>query len=457
MTASAVAPGSRAFDAELYLRLVGERMLLEHRTSPHRAPWDSPLTAATEALVAVGAITAQAADVLLDDHDLAVALRSRVNEPGQRRLLAGPRPRTVVGSGPPLGPRRVVACDARIERTDLTLFVRYVSLSEDGARIGISGRGRARDSRSPHQAHLRIGRGLPNRKPRLGPGLRQVTLTDDRGGTANANFSGMGTDEGWHGQLEADQPLAVETRWIELDGVRIPLIDDEAPVDISVERLPDEDPARRILRRLAAPEQPHRSSIEAIEPAIEALVACGALPIDDPGIEDARAIVAVTGFGPMRAAQGARPLPEPWRSMVTRRGLGNGPQGSLIASAVTPQFDGISVALTNLESTEEGWAIEVDVVPEVVMAHHGFGAPITGRRRLEWWARDDRGNHYLGQVGTWSSRPGGGSGDVSFWPALDPRASELAVMPTAETERAVIRLPLAWNRGGGDRDEGDRP
>jgi hypothetical protein len=446
-SADPVEPGE--FDAERYLRLLGERTLLDGRSRAQRAPWESPLVAAAEALVAVGAIAADAADTVLDDHDLAVALRGRVGEPGQRRLFSGRPQAGVAAGGQPLAPRRVVACDRRIERTDITLFVHYVSLGEDGARVGISAR--PRDPRPPEQARLRIGRGVPGKRPRLGPGLRQVTLTDDRGGTANANFGGMGTDSGWRGQLEADQPLAVDTTWIELDGSRIELTDERTPVEISVERLPDEDPATRVLRRLAAPEQPHRTSTEAIEPAIDALVACGALSPDDPAIEDARAIVAVTGFGPTRATQGARPLPEPWRSMTARRGLGNGPQGSLIASAVTPQFDGISVALTNLESTEDGWAIEVDVVPEVVLAHMGLGLPIAGRRRLEWWARDDRGNHYLGQVGRWSSRPSGGSGDVNFWPALDPRAVELAVMPTAETERAVIRLPLAWNRGEGDR------
>jgi hypothetical protein len=442
------------FDAELYLRLLAERMLLDHRLHAQRAPWDSPLAAATQALVAVGAISAEAADAVLDDHDLAIALRSNAGEPGQRRLRGGSRRPRVGAGAAPLGPRRVVACDARIERPDGTLHVRFVSLSEEAARVGV-GFDPHGGRPAPTARRNSIGIRLAGQRSRPGPGLRQVTLTDDRNGTANANFSGIGTDEGWRGQLEADQPLAIDTGWIELDGERIELSAGEQPVEISVERLPEQDPATRQLWRLAMPEQPHRTSTESIQPAIDALVACDALSIDDPAIDDARAVLAATGFapvgstgfGPVGSTPVGRALPEPWRSMLVRRGLQDGPDGALLASAVTPPFDGISVALTSLESTADAWAIEVEVVPGVVMDHRGFGGPINGRRRVDWWARDDRGNHYLGQVGRWSGSDGGGAGEVCFWPALDPRAAELAVMPTAETERAVIRLPLDWGRG----------
>src|SRR5207237_6037412 len=69
------APTVAEFDAELYLRLSGERMLLE-RGDRGGAPWESPLMEAARALIAVGAIDAERARAVIDDYDLASALRS---------------------------------------------------------------------------------------------------------------------------------------------------------------------------------------------------------------------------------------------------------------------------------------------------------------------------------------------------------------------------------------------
>jgi hypothetical protein len=116
-------------------------------------------------------------------------------------------------------------------------------------------------------------------------------------------------------------------------------------------------------------------------------------------------------------------------------------------SAVTPPIDGVSVALTTLESAPDGWMITAEVTPDVV-AHMAF-AQAARHRGLAWWARDDRGNHYLGESRSWSGGGDLGAGEIAFWPTLDPQATELVVMPTAETKRAVIRLPLVWDAASG--------
>jgi hypothetical protein len=66
------------------------------------------------------------------------------------------------------------------------------------------------------------------------------------------------------------------------------------------------------------------------------------------------------------------------------------------------------------------------------------------QRHLTWWAADDLGNHYLGEQSSWGSGDDWCGGAIGFWPALDPRAHRIDLMPTATTARAVIRVPLPW-------------
>ena len=63
------------FDAELYLRLRGEEMLLSGGDR-NRGPWGSPLNEPASALLAVGAITAARARAVTGDYMLAEGLRS---------------------------------------------------------------------------------------------------------------------------------------------------------------------------------------------------------------------------------------------------------------------------------------------------------------------------------------------------------------------------------------------
>ncbi|MGP8000672.1 MAG: hypothetical protein ACLPKI_25635 [Streptosporangiaceae bacterium] len=63
------------FDAELYLRLAGETMLLDSRGEQGQA-WESPMDVTAHALVAVGALTAGMAQAIVADYYLARSFRS---------------------------------------------------------------------------------------------------------------------------------------------------------------------------------------------------------------------------------------------------------------------------------------------------------------------------------------------------------------------------------------------
>ncbi len=421
------------FDAELYLRTTGEEWILGAGPRRRRA-WDSPLLERARALVAVGAISAARARAVIDDYSLAEAVRSEDEHFFWMTARGRSRHRRSRSAG--LKPRRVVPCDHTIDQANGVLRVRHVTLSDDSTSVAITWRpspsGQGRSRRPGHVMIVGRGPGGPL-KPQL---------TDDRGTTVSTHFSGGGSDEEWEGYLSALQPLAPDTAWIEIDGERVELIGEAVACEVRIEPLVEQAPAHRYLwRRLAMPDFHGPPEIDG---SIDALVAAGALDADDPILSDIRsvrdAMPAHRGMHSGGQAHGGS-LPEPWRSLLRRLGSHDGPDGTLALSAVTPQFDGFSVAVSCLESDPEGFRIEVEVTPGL-----DGGGPAQGleSRQLAWWAADERGNHHLGQPGRWSSSERYSSGEINFWPSLRPQARNLTIMPTAETMRAVITVPLDW-------------
>jgi len=388
-------------------------------------------------LVAAGVLELDAAEAVVDDYNSAVALRTE-DWRNRRAVLSGRRRQVPSTPGPALPPRRVVACDQLIELTSGELHVGMVSLAADATTLSVVYREAAafpahRPSRSPSRRRGAAWYG-PSGPPR-------VTLADDRGTTATASFSGGGSEHEWRGTLEADQPLATDARWIEVDGSRVELADRPSSFQVNVEELPAGDLALGYLwRQLAARRHFHAPPDVAI--AIDALAAAGALAADDPELEAVRAVQEAHGRGGPPGSTGSAALPEPWRSLLAGARRARGPQGRVAIGAVTPEFDGVSVAVVSLESGEDGFAIDVETTGSGVWPGP-FESSIqeTG---IAWWAADDRGGHYLGELGSWSGSDRGGHGTIEFWPVLDPKARRLDLMPTGRTTRAVITVPLPW-------------
>ncbi|HTT52694.1 MAG TPA: hypothetical protein VMH35_14950 [Streptosporangiaceae bacterium] len=382
-------------DAELYLRLAGETMLLDHRPG-QGGPWESPLDSAGHALVAVGALAADQAQAIVDDYHLARCWR-RGEEPYLRtyrlRLTAGS-----AGPAPPaLGRFRAVACGRVIGQPWGELRVSYAVLSDEAtvlhvtmlpARPAPHGQGRPSHtmarlagSRGPgarggYSGHHLVGPGLPG----------QLTLTDDQGTTASAVFSGGRDGAEWTGEFEARLPLAL-----------------------------------------------------ALEATIEVLTAAGALAAGDPVIADARAVLQQHSGSAGGGPAGGK-LPEPWRSLLAASGRSTGRDGLVVVGAATPRFGGVAAAVLAVQTAADVFTVEVQLTPS--LPHWQAGLSRVDEPILVWWAADDRGGHYLGQPGNWHSGAGRCGGQVEFWPALDPTATCLDVMPTTVTERAVIRVPL---------------
>jgi hypothetical protein len=438
------------FDAELHLRLAGEGMLVD-RPGEGSGSWESPLDAAAHALVAVGALPAATAQAIVDDYYLAVSFRS--GEDAQyryHRRMMRHQPAAGLGGAAPGEPGRfrALSCGQLIEQPWGHLLVDYVVLSADatvlhvtmrpsaalGGRFGrINPAALARGITAPHPAVHPITAGVPG----------HLTLTGDRGTSVTAGFSGGGSDTEWTGEFEARPGLALDTGWIDVLGQRIELVDDPgAGIEVWVEPVAEQHPGRRYLQaRLAMLLQAHEDT--PLDTTIGALVAVGALAADDPAIADARAVARQHARGGSGGSGGRRRLPEPWRSLLAGGGRGGGgPVGRVMVGAATPTFDGVTVALLAVRSTDDELTADVEIRPG--LPHWHAGLTVVDEPMLIWWAADDRGGYYLGQPSGWHSAPDRAGGQIEFWPALDPAATRLDIMPTTVTQRAVIRVPLTW-------------
>jgi hypothetical protein len=417
-------------DAEIYLRLAGERMLLERR-SGDPGPAHSRINAAADALVSVGAMRVDDAQAVADGYALALALR----EPAFRYRDMMIRRRAVGREAPPrnAGPQRVVRCDRVIEQPWGSVHIRYIRLADRATTLYATVRGGESGQVQPSRPE-----GGGNGTPWGTGGLPlETAIADDRGTTAIASFSGGGSWPAWTGQFRVSPPLSPEARWVDLLGQRLDLADEVPAPEASVEMLPGEDPARRYLWHRVAEVALLPDALAILDAAIEALAAAGALPPGDADSGQAREVLARLQRRRTPRPSGHRRLPEPWDSLLARRGRADGPVGAVVVAAVTPQFDGMRAVLTSLVSGRSGFTADVEISPSL-----GLPGDRVGHPHLTWWAADDRGNPYLGQPRSWNLSDDRDYGHVEFWPALDTMATMLKLMPSSVTSRAVIRVPL---------------
>jgi hypothetical protein len=412
------------FDAERYLRLAGERWVREGGTIDG-PPWNPVLTATGAALVAVGVLTTAAARAVIDEHH-----QDRVLEEGRRRHLTARQADGPVAPAPGFGELRVVPCGRVIDQPWGRLTIHYVAFTGHTTTLRVT---------------LQPGQSQGHPFCQLVPaGARLLKVTDDHGAAATAEFSGESRhgDPSWRGQYEVHPLLAAGAAWIELLGERVELTGKPAGIEAWAEPLPMQDPAERhVWERVATLNDFHDPHL-GLEATTATLVGAGSLHADNPVISDARAVLAA--LRPRSTGAAGRPgeLPEPWRSLLARWGQAGGPVGMVTVGAVTPPFDGVTAAVIALESRDEHFGIKVELVPGV-----RTGLPyrdLPDQQHLTWWAADDLGNHYLGEQGSWDSGHARCGGAIGFWPALDPRADRIDLMPTGATARAVIRVPLPW-------------
>ncbi|MHB1776856.1 MAG: hypothetical protein ACYCU7_12835 [Acidimicrobiales bacterium] len=433
------------FDAELFLRLAGERLLLD-RSDGDRGPFRAvPLQEMAAALVAVGVLDEERATEVLVEYAEALHLRGGSGlPPGVANRRPAPARRTAG-----LAAATVWACDDVLELAGGRLHVHCVALREDGGSVLVSFT--PAGGAFPGGPRPLVGPPRPVGGPLGGhpmAALHQLTVGDDRGHTVTATFSGGGSPAGWRGQLHTPpgQSLSPTTRWLEFGGERVVLGEPATPPGVTVERLDDAGPAERFLRaRLTSGRHgPHGGPYpQMIDAAVEALVAAGALAADSPLIEQVRDVVAAFSGQPA-----TRPLPDRWQSLISS--LPRQGSRSFVApvGVVTPALSETVVAVDSLLAGDGVLESQVRMSgPGAQVGPWGIGLTI-GRHPLSWWAHDDLANHYLGAPGNWSGGPDRSEGTVTYWPPLDDRATTVTLAPTAADVRALIpvRLPAESGR-----------
>jgi hypothetical protein len=444
-----------AFDPELYLRCLGERLVVqEHRGVVVRRAEE--LFEAASVLVTCGVIDSESAWRVLDDYTAAFGIRPFGGGPGQPPAdRAHADPVTSASQAARPGRRRVISTDVEIEsRHGLgRLLLRWITLTESRVTVRLT-------------ATLPAPSALGGADPWI-----EVTTPDGR--QVQAVFSDV--IEPWlSGDFEAAAALSPDLDWLAIDGTRVDLAPRPEPAEtpnptqtpnphpnptstsasasiaeITVEARPWVNPAIALVWQLLADFSDGRGWLDTGGPALGALQAAGVISADDPQ----RTAIAWAmrhappaergGWTPQPLAAWTAPpatVPTEWRGLARSRQVTfTGPTRTIAVGAVTPVFDGVCVAVDLLSSTAAGFSLEVEISG---LSPRRRWAELQ-RRPLAFWARDDRDNYYLGRRRSWSSETAGsaGHGSVAFNP-LHPDASRLTVMATTATARASIGIDL---------------
>jgi hypothetical protein len=433
------------FDPELYLRLLGERMVVrDHRGVAGRRVQD--LFEAASALVTCGVMSEDVARGVLDGYTAAFGvppspaptpLPPARPAPCAPLVSAGVAPLISAGTAAPrvdapapLPPRRVFIPDVEIDsRHGLgRLALHWIILTDTRVTVCLTAT-------------------VPSPSA-LGAAPPRVELTTPAGERIDAVFSHV-VEPGLTGDFEARATVRDEVDWLMIDGTRVELIPSPISVQIDVESRPASDPATALVWQLLADFTDGRGWADTGRPALAALTAAGVIAPDDPELA---AIAWARHHAPPAQNGGTTPrppavatppppnVPPEWRGLARSRTLMfAGRSQTLAVGAVTPVFDGLSVAVDVVDSGIWGVLLEVEIAGLAVDQRWSELV----RRPLAFWVRDDQDNWCLGRRQGWSQVAGSdvGHGTVAFAP-LHPAATRLTVMATTATARAALEIPL---------------
>ena len=390
-----------------------------------RRRWGSSVFEVAAALVAVGLLPAQPAQDVVRNYE------RRARDPvwGGHVTPTAPAslPQRAAALARAVRPPRVVTINQEVPRPWGSMRVHYVVLGDRSTSAVISTHV---SERIGNRQHHRAGSD-PNGVHDL------VEVADDRGGAAVLEI--------WSGlphRYAARGFLSQSTSWIAFGPQRLDLPESTPTTAGRMESLPAMDSAVNHLWRRVATYFclfPLPGPLPLIDVSIDTLIAAGALAADSPVIGQVRAVARAFTDDPI----GATGLPGPWQSLLTGWMRGGGAIGAVGQGIVAPPVGNASVRVEGLVARPGAFSVYVTVSP----ARQVTAGPLVRLDvppPLSWWAEDDLGSSYLGTVadGQPTDLLDQAEGSVRFWPGLNPDASELRLLITSETERAVCTLAL---------------
>lgn len=427
-------------DAELYLRLEGERQLPAAGIGRR----EEGLGSVASAFVATGVLESELAGAIVSDYNVAAAIR----RPDQRPWLAFMHQQPQPAPLPTVTAPAVALCHREDPEADGS--IPYAVLGDDATELAVSYSG--------SEDWSEVVKRFP--KPQGFP--QSLLLGDDTGHTEPATFQGGGGGGHWSGRFVTTVPLSQATQWLELGGMRMQLVRSaSSKPEPRVEEIDQTSVTAGYLRhRFASAE--HGLPPVADDPVIAALIAVGVLAADDPVLAELHAVQGSVLFGAhgfaharhlaaTNAMFGTPPsppptdpgLPERWRS-IARPVSQSGPAGIVPIGVLTPMLEGVAALLHVLISEPDGFRIDTAEIAGAMRSPQPMGI-VEQRTAFAWWAQDDLGGWYRGSWQGWSGDGVRKRGDVMYSPPLDPRARLLRLMPSLATRRVVIDLPLpSW-------------
>lgn len=406
------------FDPEQFLRAKAEEL----RGNPGRGrqPDSSSLASAAAALIAVGVLHPREAEQLLDQFDLEWDVDFARSRPGWGSASS----RVGYISPRRLGDARVLGLDAELSLPVGTLRLRYAVLEQGHTAMAADFHIGDKPSTGLRD-WIRVPGGMPS-------GLSRPVLLDESGMSRTLQFNGHGNDDRWSGLFFTDQAIPTDATWFELYGARIALNRGPVPASVKIEPVQQHNHGQMHLLRVLASADPFRCQDP--EAAADALLAADAIASNDPVI----ALIKAAGDHPterrstLAYPKGISGLPEPWPTKPADQVVGL--ERTFVTGVTTDEFDGHQVTVLAIRSGSDGFVVEAEVT------HADNGRSILEDQELIWWAHDDFGQNYLG---TWNgSDRATTSGELNFFPALNPTATRLDLTPSAPAVRAAISILL---------------
>jgi hypothetical protein len=482
--------------AELHLRRLAEdtlRRAAEGQGKPPygltslsmaaREPDGTRVAQVTQALVAVGAVSAGTAEAITADLELALAVRrpgsqSRfevLSSAAIRRRLAGlmrpaigPAGRIPPGPAPARTVAAVAAPDHRIAPVGM-----MIPVSVDGCRGELYLL--AYLQTASHARFAMIGWLRDQEQPGQRPterAIRQLTVTDGKGTQYRIGYTGTSGGTECAGDLRLEPGPAADVDWLDVSAGdcirRVPLTPPAPAARLTpVTRTAGEQHLHSVAARILAvalfPNDRTATSSHRFKPTLPAYLAAGLGDII-AGLQAAAVLsplspvpgqlatlcdsLGLTGHG--ITAPPARELPGTWLSMLSQY-LRRKPQPVPTAAAgagaaVTfPPVDGITLSVVGLHNGEDGTVLHIDAdVPAELLVQAGLGLNDAHDILPPLWLRDDGGRwHTMRRAISLTSRPGGLAALLQVVPPL-PRTATVEIVVSGTTAEASVVLPLRW-------------